>query len=56
MKLSEALRVVHGARETSTDAVEIYLAVGFMPLHLETLFQAHLIQCGDRQGGENSNG
>lgn len=47
MKLSEALRVVHGARETSTDAVEIYLAVGFMPLHLETLFQAHLIQCGD---------
>ncbi len=48
MKLSEALGIVHSANKSGTD-VSTYLAVGFMPLHLETFLQAHLIECGESE-------
>ena len=44
MKLSEALRIINSSPKPNATKSTVFLAVGFMPLHLETFFKAHLIQ------------
>ena len=42
MKLAEALKITQTARRESAQQFRIYLACGFLPLHLATFLQAYL--------------
>jgi hypothetical protein len=42
MTLNEALQIINGSR-TNGPTRTLFLACGFQPLHLATLFQAHAI-------------
>jgi len=44
MKLTEALRLTQAAPRENGEQFRIYLACGFLPLHLATFLQAYLSQ------------
>jgi len=50
MKLVEALKILQGAPPTNAEELSVYLACGFLPLHLVTFIEAYLRQrLPDRQ-------
>ncbi len=44
MKLAEALKLVNAASSSDAEKFTVYLACGFLPLHLTTFLTAHLAQ------------